>query len=415
MTRLRVEGKEFAYASLRIDLPPLDLLEWLRMQKQFPKVYWEERDSHIERAAVGSLVQTSSVPSLQGLPEEVRFFGGRQFAPFSLWQELPHELFWLPECEIVQTKEQTYLQLHFLDTPSSAQAMGRFQFDGAPKSSAFSLLHLDEVPSFAEWDFLCQEAMKQMKKVVLARETRLFLEGELSPTTLLAHLKAPLATHFLFQWSAEHAFLGATPERLYARVEKTLWIDALAGTRSRGASVEEELLMQEELVASAKEQKEFAYVKHSIEVALTSLCRQLSWGEDRVFKGTHVQHLYNALTAHVDFEVSDQRLLDVLHPTAALGGEPQEAALQFLQKHEPFARGFYGAPIGWISSHAADFCVGIRSLRILRDRVFLFAGAGILPDSNPEREWEELDLKTAALREALQEVCAPESLVHSGL
>jgi menaquinone-specific isochorismate synthase len=126
-------------------------------------------------------------------------------------------------------------------------------------------------------------------------------------------------------------------------------------------------------------------------------------GERRVRQLATVQHLETPVRAQLDRERHVLDLVETLHPTPAVGGMPQAAALETIRETEAFDRGWYAAPVGWIDA-AGDghFAVAIRSA-VARDRsVTLFAGAGIVADSDPDREWGELRLKYRPILDELE-------------
>ena len=108
-----------------------------------------------------------------------------------------------------------------------------------------------------------------------------------------------------------------------------------------------------------------------------------------------MQHLYKKFSCELKTPLLDRDLLDALHPTPAVGGTPRDKALSYIKKNEPFDRGWYAGPIGWISPVKSDIVVAIRSALIKDDTIHLFAGTGIVQGSIPLKEWEELDNKTA--------------------
>ena len=88
-----------------------------------------------------------------------------------------------------------------------------------------------------------------------------------------------------------------------------------------------------------------------------------------------------------------RRSLSKLHPTPAVGGFPKYQALELIQQIEPFERGWYAAPVGWVGYDQAEFAVAIRSGLIDRNQLLLFAGAGIVRGSQSEEEWAEIETK----------------------
>ena len=108
-------------------------------------------------------------------------------------------------------------------------------------------------------------------------------------------------------------------------------------------------------------------------------------------------------------------MVEALHPTPALGGDPRRAALQLIRELEPIPRGWYGAPVGWIDSGLdGEFAVAIRSAVAQEARVWIYAGAGIVADSLPEREWEETELKFRPMLDAHMEVGTTIVFHHRG-
>ncbi|MEZ4744549.1 MAG: chorismate-binding protein [Calditrichia bacterium] len=91
----------------------------------------------------------------------------------------------------------------------------------------------------------------------------------------------------------------------------------------------------------------------------------------------------------------------MLHPTPAVGGYPKDLALPKISELEPFDRGWYAGPIGWFSKNAAEFAVAIRSGMVYHNKLLLYAGAGIVPGSEPEKEWDELENKISNFMRAL--------------
>ena len=100
-------------------------------------------------------------------------------------------------------------------------------------------------------------------------------------------------------------------------------------------------------------------------------------------------------------EVTDGKIIDRLHPTPAVGGSPRREAIDRIGELETFDRGWYAGPVGWVSKSAAEFCVAIRSAQIVRNRLNVYAGAGIVPGSEAEKEWEEIENKIASFLKAI--------------
>lgn len=185
-----------------------------------------------------------------------------------------------------------------------------------------------------------------------------------------------------------------------------------AGTRRRGSpgNVQEDFYLGLELMQGAKEHVEFAIVRDWVRAALASVCSRVSLDVSKtLLKLRAVQHVYGRVSGRVPHTVSDADLLRVLHPTPAVCGCPQPEAHAFIRAHEPFDRGFYCGPFGYLTGDSAEFVVGIRSalVRPVPDapgehEALLYSGVGIVPGSDPVSEWQELDLKVSLFRRALR-------------
>ncbi|MBM3192109.1 MAG: isochorismate synthase, partial [Chlamydiae bacterium] len=266
------------------------------------------------------------------------------------------------------------------------------------------LLQCDDLPNKRQWHSLIKKAFEStsLKKVVLARMTSLRFKDMLHPLSLLTYLDTRTLNSTLFAYipSKEKAFLGASPELFYKRQGSTLSTAAVAGTRKRGTSQQEDAFLENELLHSEKDLEEFAFVVRFFEETLSSGCTRLHPSATMVKKTSTVQHLYKPFEALLKYPFQDEALISVLHPTPAVGGTPRKEALQFLQESEPFYRGYYAAPLGWVSSSITELIVAIRSSLVLNNTLTLFAGAGITKASDPEKEWEELNHKIKPLSTA---------------
>jgi menaquinone-specific isochorismate synthase len=190
------------------------------------------------------------------------------------------------------------------------------------------------------------------------------------------------------------AFVSATPERLFRREGRAVESEAVAGTRPRGASEADDAELRDELLNSEKDKAEHGHVRVGIGEALGPLCDELEI-EDGVseMKLARRRHLVSRVRGTLREGVTDAEVLRALHPTPAVGGYPRAEALEEIRALEPFDRGWYAGPVGWIGAGASEFAVGIRSGLVHGDRVALFSGAGIVAGSSPEGEWAEIEQK----------------------
>ncbi|WP_144921324.1 isochorismate synthase [Halorubrum salsamenti] len=245
-----------------------------------------------------------------------------------------------------------------------------------------------------------------LQKVVLAQALEADLAAEVPRAATLDRLaeKYPDCHRYYFEPDASgSAFFGATPERLVALRGRTVETDALAGTTGRGETPAEDEWLAQELLDDAKNVHEHELVAHTVREQLDPFAASVSAGERRVRRLATVQHLHTPITAELNADRHVLDLVEALHPTPAVGGLPPDRALETIHDTEPFDRGWYAAPVGWIDAAGnGAFAVAIRSAVTTPRRATLFAGVGLVADSDPDREWDEVQLKYRPILDELE-------------
>ncbi|HYW19321.1 MAG TPA: isochorismate synthase MenF [Nodularia sp. (in: cyanobacteria)] len=197
-------------------------------------------------------------------------------------------------------------------------------------------------------------------------------------------------------------FIGASPERLISIHNQELISDALAGSAPRGKTPAEDAANANRLLNSIKERHEHSLVIDFITQRLTQLGLLPQVLAPRLRQLSNIQHLWTPITASVPANVHPLKIVSQLHPTPAVAGATRDFACAEIRRYESFERGLYAAPLGWVdASGNCEFIVGIRSALIDGDRARLYAGAGIVAGSDPEKEFAEVQLKLQALLKAL--------------
>ena len=244
----------------------------------------------------------------------------------------------------------------------------------------------------------------RIDKVVLARRVGLRSPVELDVPNALRRLavSAPESTTYAFRRGGR-TFLGATPERLVRTDGRSFRTVAVAGTIRRGADAAEDEQLGRALLASDKDREEQAIVVAGIRDLLAPVADSLEVApEPTVMTLRFVQHLVTEISGTVPEGLGLLALGERLHPTPAVGGEPREVALAMLDEHEGFDRGWYAGPIGWLAADGdGELCVALRCGIVDGTRATLFAGCGIVADSDPDQEWEESRIKLRAVVSAL--------------
>ena len=198
------------------------------------------------------------------------------------------------------------------------------------------------------------------------------------------------------------AFFGASPERLVSVWDGILETDALAGSARRGKDAADDAMLGELLLRSFKDGYEHRLVIDFIQEELVKLGLVGEMGIPVLMRLLNIQHLHTPIVAKLMKSVHVLDVVGRLHPTPAVAGVPRAIACALIRTFEGFDRGRFAGPIGWVDGNGnGEFAVGIRS-GIWRDGwVRVFAGAGIVAGSDPEREWAEVLMKVEGLGRAL--------------
>lgn len=245
----------------------------------------------------------------------------------------------------------------------------------------------------------------EARKVVLARTCEVAVKLPIARVLRRLAAEYPNCTIFAFG-VGDACFLGATPERLVALHAGMATTMALAGSGPRGASAEEDARVADQLLHDPKERTEHAVVVEALRQDLAPIStRVIAEAGPRLHTLPNLHHLVTPIRAQVKPGCSVLDLVERLHPTPAVGGYPRQRALEIIRERERLDRGWYAAPLGWVDAKGeGEFVVGLRSALLREGTATLFAGCGIVGDSDPEREYAEAGWKLEPMLNAL-EVC----------
>jgi len=348
-----------------------------------------------------------------------RFLGGFAFqagrAESNLWQNFGDARFVLPRLSYVKDVAGAWLRLIVRGSELSSTAR-RAELVALVRASVQALLTPSltgvseparvlarEERSTEAWAELIAAIQHEIKsgraqKIVAARRVSLLLDKELVPALVQARLAehAPESNRFAFR-VAGATFLGATPEGLLRKRGTELTTEAVAGSVSADDTASATRLLE-----SGKDQREHEFVVSEILRVLEPITSELTPGKREVHRLRTVLHLRTPIHARLREASHVLELVGRLHPTPAVGGVPTAAALEFITRHEPDERGWYAGPVGWFDA-AGDgrFVVALRSGIVDGACAELYAGAGIVQDSNAPSELAETRWKLAALLGAL--------------
>jgi menaquinone-specific isochorismate synthase len=366
----------------------------------------------------------------RGISADDRLFGGFAFHDAGdivpRWEGFPAARFVLPDVEARGGPEGVRITVRGASGPDPRKRLAEVVAAVRAADRAGSNGALDRAARAARgvpadgrseghggWNANVRAALEEiaagrLEKVVLARAFDLpDLSADPVAVAMALRSDEPRAHTFLFEPTPGHAFLGAAPESIAEVVNGVLRTTAVAGSAPRGADRATDAALAESLLASAKDRAEQALVVRDIAQRLAALVHDLDVERGpHVIRFARIQHLETVLRGTLRRGVDILSVLEALHPTPAVGGEPRPEALAFIRRAEGFRRGWYAGPVGWFDAGGdGSFAPALRSALRREEGWRLFAGAGIVQGSEPEKEWDETAVKLepvlAALRRAL--------------
>jgi menaquinone-specific isochorismate synthase len=262
--------------------------------------------------------------------------------------------------------------------------------------------------SAPEWEQVVGEAVRRithsatLRKVVLARDLYAAADGPIDPRVLLRRLADRYPGCFTF---AVSGMVGATPELLIRKDGWEVSSLVLAGTSPRGATANADAGLARDLLGSAKENEEHKYAVESLRDALAPLCAAMYIApRPELIRLPNVQHLGTRVRGTLAETRSALALAAAVHPTAAVGGTPTDAAVEVIRELESMDRERYAGPVGWVDAAGnGEFGIALRCAQLDGDRARLFAGCGIVAGSVPAAELAETQVKFRPMRAALEQ------------
>jgi anthranilate synthase component I len=242
-------------------------------------------------------------------------------------------------------------------------------------------------------------------QAVLSR--RQIVPGSVDPLRLYRYLRALNPAPYLFYLALDDVtFVGSSPEVLVRVEGNEVTVRPIAGTRPRGASPAED----EELAASLRaDAKELAEHRMLVDLGRNDVGRVAQYGTVRVTESeqierySHVQHLVSEVRGQLKAGYDALDVFRACFPAGTVSGAPKVRAMEIIDELEPERRGPYAGAVGYVGWGATslDTCIAIRAALVLKDKVVVHAGAGIVADSEPAREFAETEAKAQAVLRAL--------------
>lgn len=337
------------------------------------------------------------------------------------WGEFPASRWVVPAFTLSSSGREATLTMVANVAPTSKEAPMRAQYRALVKmlqprpatartEALPALKSSRSTPTRASWLSVAREAIDsiardELKKVVLARAVELTFGGKVPPAVVLRRLMAfnPDSTVFAIKRRGS-VFLGATPESLLSYRGREVEVDCLAASSPRSADRETDYILGARLLRDPKSTREHQFVVRAAVSALSAISSRMEVpGAPVIKKLTTIQHLYTPVKATLLEGEDVWAAATALWPNPAIGGEPKDKAVRWIQKFERVDRGWYSGVVGLVDARqaAADMVVGIRSGVITGRRAVIYAGAGLVAGSVPKDEFEETGWKLRTMSRAL--------------
>jgi menaquinone-specific isochorismate synthase len=382
-------------------LPTQDAVTWLRRDEGL--VGWgvaaEIRTAGMTRFSDADKWWTETVARSE-VRDEVNEPGSGLvcFGSFAFADEPGDSVLTVPQVVVGRRAGRTWLTL-----VDGASYDGPAQAPEAPQDVVFA----DGAMDGERWMAVVADAVRRitegaLEKVVLARD----LVATAATAIDVRWPLARLARSYPMCWTFHvDGLFGATPEMLVRRERGLVTSRVLAGTIRRTGDDERDLALAAALARSSKDAEEHEYAVRSVADALEPHCSSMNVPETPfVLHLPNVMHLASDVAGviHDAGTVSSLQLAASLHPSAAVGGTPTPEAVRLISEIEGMDRGRYAGPVGWMDTTGdGEWGIALRSAEVDGTTVRLFAGCGIVADSDPEAELAESQAKLVPVRDSL--------------
>ncbi|MEN8221666.1 MAG: isochorismate synthase [Acidobacteriota bacterium] len=423
-------SEKFIRIEFRTEL--LDPLLWLKIQPNTEKIYFESRGKGApEVACAGCALRV--VPGKdedlasyfkklnRNIIDGQKFYGGVSFfkdlPDKKEWASFGHFNFILPRFEYSVREKKGFFTVNLAAAELTEKKIvpvlrdvKDIKFDVPEKHDKAGRSEIVKcTPDKKEWIAGISSYLKKIKKgeiqkIVPARRLELKNTGKTDPFRVMYELKraGDYTANFLMTFNGEEYFAGSTPERLFHRDGDLLTTESLAGTAPRGNNSNDDESFGKKLLESKKETLEHDFVTNEIVNKIDPVCELVAISERVLLKLANLQHLYRRISGKLKKNISDGEILEKMFPTPAVSGLPRDKCQKILLNKEPFQRGWYAGVVGFAGKDVSDYYVGIRSVLMNRERIYIYSGAGIVEGSDPGKEWEEIDLKIKKYKKILK-------------
>jgi len=346
-------------------------------------------------------------------------------------REMPDSSFMIPRIVLVHDSfKQTVTVVCWVAAQPGKESEQQYEEAGEKIDTVVALLRAPVSPSFHESSIhgckdehvfqsnmeedvffeMVEKAREYIKagdiiQVVLSQ--RFHTKTTIDPLVLYRALRHINPSPYLFFLQmGDLVQIGSSPEILVRKEEKVIELRPIAGTRKRGKTVEEDLALENELLEDPKETAEHLML---VDLGRNDVGRIAKDGTVEVTdllvveRYSHVMHIVSGLKGIIAEDKDQFDVMKACFPAGTVSGAPKIRAMEIIDELEPDGRGPYAGAVGYFGfSGNMDFCITIRTFIMQNDDLWVQAGAGIVYDSEPEKEYEETINKSMGLRRALK-------------
>ena len=255
-----------------------------------------------------------------------------------------------------------------------------------------------EVPEIDDWKSKVTKVTSSItdkQKIVLSRQKIISYKSAVSESSLIDNIPMKDGQYlFYLKPSSGNFFISISPEKLFSLRGNQVSVDCIAGTRPRGNTKNEDSILEKELINSEKERAEHLFVANFLEEKMNKFCSNLTMTKAfDILKLSKVQHLNSEFVGELKNGKSYLDIVKEIYPTPAVAGTPSKYAITNIKEIEKVGRDFYAGACGYIAHQKAELLVGIRSIQVKGDKVYVYGGAGIVNGSDYQKEWLETEQK----------------------
>lgn len=395
-------------------------------------IYWARPDHHYTALGLGQLYYhtANDVDRLQQLQEGyaehcllwdqapmafTAFAFDAQDAMSDEWLDLPNAFICVPKILIEgRASQQTLtfnIDLHndFAVQKQIFKHLLADMFEHQPLAQKLSGHIIDEGMSQREWLKIASKAIngiheQKFRKLVLSRRSTSNINPEFDTEALLTQLIERYSSCTVISCQmGQSQFVSATPERLLSLDNGYLQTDAIGGTLTEEDIVHWGFLLNKQSRQAVKLLEEHGIIVEDICSRLDAVCDTLSLPTSPQLKKLHrIYHLETPIKGKLNQQQSAFSLMSLLHPTPAIAGFPSKAAVAWLSQNEGYSRGWYSGAFGWLrGDQCSEVSVLLRCSLIKDAQIHVYAGAGIVSDSDVKEEWQETKLKMETIQDLI--------------